>query len=154
MKVENMESKGAVANQFIIRMDDCVVFQSYDSIIAVKFFDGRKTLLDERYWDYSSTTGKYRNKFLNETIDETRKKIKSGKYILADLQDILTGFKAVSPCLGEKPTAMEAVSELRGALEEAVEQLRQASKMFVDDEAWQNAIRDAESAIERSKHAS
>lgn len=89
MKVVNMESKGAVANQFLIRMDDCVVFQSYDSIIAVKFFDGRKTLLDERYWDYSSTTGKYRNQFLGENIAETRKKIKDGTYVLANLQGAL-----------------------------------------------------------------
>ena len=41
--------------------------------------------LDRKYWNYSNTTGKYRNIFLNETITETKKKIKSGEYKLTDL---------------------------------------------------------------------
>jgi|TARA_R100000479_G_scaffold54981_1_gene26072 hypothetical protein len=44
-----------------------------------------KVFLDKNYWDYSTTTGKYRNAFLGENIAETRKKIKSGEYILVDL---------------------------------------------------------------------
>ena len=43
--------------------------------------------LDKHYWDYSRTTGKYRNEFLGEGIAETRKKIKSGEYRLVDLND-------------------------------------------------------------------
>ena len=31
-------------------------------------------------WDYSKTTGKYRNIFLEETKQETERKIKSGYY--------------------------------------------------------------------------
>ena len=41
--------------------------------------------LDENKWDYSVTTGKYRNIFLNETEKETEAKIKSGEYILSNL---------------------------------------------------------------------
>ena len=73
-----------VANQFVIRDDNNnEYFQSYRSIIAKRSQD--KIYLDKYFWDYSRTTGKYRNLFLNETIAETRAKIKSGEYILADL---------------------------------------------------------------------
>lgn len=41
--------------------------------------------LDERFWNYSSTTGKYRNIFLNEDKKATEKKIKSGEYKLINL---------------------------------------------------------------------
>lgn len=86
MKVENMRSPqgNKVANQFIITDDDNNdYFQSYRSIIAKR--SQGKIYLDEYYWDYSRTTGKYRNEFLNEGIAETRAKIKSGEYILTDL---------------------------------------------------------------------
>ena len=77
-----------VANQFIIRQrtDKGVreIFQSYYSAIAVIDEDGNVTL-DRNKWDYSVTTGRYRNQFLGEGIDETRKKIEHGIYTLADL---------------------------------------------------------------------
>ena len=95
MKVQNMTSnKGnKIANQFIIHNDNEEYFQSYSSIIAKKvtqwFFNYEKKetkiFLDEKFWDYSTTTGKYRNQFLNEGIAETRKKIKSGIYVLTNL---------------------------------------------------------------------
>ena len=59
-------------------------FQSYRSMIA-KISNSGKVFLDKNYWDYSTTTGKYRNAFLGENIAETRKKIESGEYILVDL---------------------------------------------------------------------
>ena len=91
MKVENIESsKGnKIANQFVITDDNGnEFFQSYNSMIVKKtkvtpFIDTIE--LDQKYWNYSNTTGKYRNIFLNETITETKKKIKSGEYILTDL---------------------------------------------------------------------
>jgi len=86
MQVKNMTSnKGNfIPNQFIIDDDNGDrFFQSYDSII-VKISNG-KIYLDERTWDYSKTTGKYRNLFLWETKKETEAKIKSGEYILTDL---------------------------------------------------------------------
>jgi len=86
MKVYNMESPNGnkVANQFEIYTDEGKYFQSYRSIIAFKDNKGQ-VFLDDYYWDYSKTTGKYRNLFLNEGIVETRKKIKSGEYKLKQL---------------------------------------------------------------------
>ena len=87
MKVANMTSStgNEVPNQFII-VDDTGgrTFQSYWSVIAHISADGSVTL-DRNKWDYLVTTGKYRNQFLGEGIAETRKKIKSGVYTLADL---------------------------------------------------------------------
>lgn len=73
-----------VANQFVITTEDGEYFQSYWTIIAFRANDGTITL-DEGSWDYSRTTGKYRNEFLGENTAETRKKIKSGEYKLANL---------------------------------------------------------------------
>jgi len=86
MKVANMTSnKGnKIANQFVIDTEKGIYFQSYKSIIAFCNNEGKVTL-DEKFWDYSTTTGKYRNQFLNEGIAETRKKIKSGIYVLKNL---------------------------------------------------------------------
>ena len=85
MKITNLTSnKGnTIANQFEIRTETAVYFQSYRSIIA-KIEDG-KTYLDSIYWDYSKTTGKYRNQFLGEDKKQTEKKIKEGIYILTNL---------------------------------------------------------------------
>lgn len=88
IKVRNMRSSrgNAVANQFIIEADDWEIFQSYGSVIAKKMYDGSgKTYIDENYWDYSRTTGKYRNDFLGENRNITQMKINSGEYILTDL---------------------------------------------------------------------
>lgn len=93
MKVKNMISKSGnpVANQFVIEgSDGSRAFQSYDSVIVkiVPYsngWGGHDTLIDKNYWDYSVTTGKYRNQFLGETKKETQAKIDSGEYILADL---------------------------------------------------------------------
>lgn len=87
IRVRNMESSSSfrnVPNQFIIDTPTQCIFQSYDKIIAIRK-DG-KVYLDKNYWDYSVTTGKYRNQFLGDDgIAETRRKIKEGRYILADL---------------------------------------------------------------------
>jgi hypothetical protein len=85
VSVQNMKSKGReVANQFEIFANDGMYFQSYTSVIAFRPFSG-KVVLDVNKWDYSKTTGKYRNLFLRESKKETEAKIKSGEYILADL---------------------------------------------------------------------
>ena len=87
MKVENMTSARGktVPNQFIISDNGDEYFQSYRSIIAKR--SKGKIYLDDYYWDYSVTTGKYRNEFLGEGIAETRKKIASGEYILTNLNN-------------------------------------------------------------------
>jgi hypothetical protein len=79
------KSGNPVANQYTIRTCDGVFFQSYGSVIAFRDYATGKITLDESRWDYSRTTGKYRNAFLGENTADTRKKIKSGEYILADL---------------------------------------------------------------------
>lgn len=71
----------SVPNQFIITGEDYILFQSYNSPIAMK--KGGKVYIFKD-WDYSVTTGKYRNQFLGETKKETLKKIATGEYIKVD----------------------------------------------------------------------
>ena len=87
MRIENMTSSrgNRVPNQFRIFADDGVYFQSYSTVIAFKPYGCGKIQLDKNRWDYSTTTGKYRNLFLGENIAETRAKIKSGEYEVVDL---------------------------------------------------------------------
>lgn len=87
MKVIDMTSNNGnkIANQFIIENNNSQIFQSYHAIIAKK--ECGKIYLDSNFWDYSKTTGKYRNIFLGETKKETEKKIKSGEYILTNLNE-------------------------------------------------------------------
>ena len=82
MKVSN---PWGVKNQFVIEDGNGnTFFQSYQSIIVKKDNQGKITL-DCYYWDYSKTTGKYRNIFLGEKLEDTRKKIETGVYKLDNL---------------------------------------------------------------------
>jgi hypothetical protein len=85
INVSNMISANGntIPNQFIIHTETGCVFQSYNSIIAV--IDNGRVFLDKNKWDYSVTTGKYRNQFLGETKKETMAKIASGEYELKEL---------------------------------------------------------------------
>ena len=69
MRVENMVSPRTgekVANQFIIEDGHKTVFQSYDStIVTLTDYKGYKTIVFGADWDYSRTTGKYRNVFFD-----------------------------------------------------------------------------------------
>jgi hypothetical protein len=96
MKVSNFLSNSgkAVANQFIVTDNDVhgniiSYFKSYESTIVKIIHDqwggNAEVYLDKKYWDYSNTTRKYRNSFLNETKKEIQNKIDSGVYILTDL---------------------------------------------------------------------
>ena len=67
-----------VKNQFVISDNGNTYFQSYNSIIVKRDINNKITLGNN--WDYSKTTGKYRNLFLRETKKETEKKIASGIY--------------------------------------------------------------------------
>jgi len=88
-KVENFKSNRSglpISNQFRITLQNGIeVFQSYNSIICVKA--NGETYLDENRWNYSRTTSRYRNIFLNETTVETVKKIGLGAYAMADLNN-------------------------------------------------------------------
>lgn len=83
LQVENMTSSNGskVPNQFIITTGNGRMFQSYNSNIAFIPNDGRQIVLGKN-WNYSTTTGKYRNQFLGETQKETQAKLQSGEYIL------------------------------------------------------------------------
>ena len=86
-KIEQMQSSRGGrpnANQYRVFTDGGVAFQSYTTVIAFKSHDGTVTL-DESAWDYSRTTSRYRNVFLRETTKDTERKIKSGEYKLANL---------------------------------------------------------------------
>jgi len=85
VSVRNMTSNSGndIPNQFIISTPGGTYFRSYSSVIVA--ITGGKVYLDANKWDYSTTTGKYRNQFLGETKKETEAKIKSGEYILTDL---------------------------------------------------------------------
>ena len=84
-KVKNIinDNGNAVPNQFIIYEDNGdITFQSYDSIICqirggALGYD--KVVVFGSDWDYSTTTGKYRNKFLRD----------NGLSILATKKDVL-----------------------------------------------------------------
>jgi len=79
--IKKIKIDSLAPNQYIIKIEgEGTYFQSYKSIIVAKTPEG--TFLDEYYWNYSKTTGKYRNIFLNEDRKETEKKIKTGKYKL------------------------------------------------------------------------
>jgi len=83
IKVYNINKR---PNQFLIVTPDAHYFQSYETLIAMRDNEG-KIYLDVNYWDYSTTTGKYRNIFLNENKSLTQKKINSNVYSLVDLNN-------------------------------------------------------------------
>jgi len=66
-KVEQMinDNDNPAANQFVIRFDNCLVFQSYDSLIAAVDYNKQEIILFPD-WDYSRTTGKHRNIFFRD----------------------------------------------------------------------------------------
>lgn len=85
MQIQQMRTPqgNKAKDQFEIFTPEGKVFQSYGSTIAMKTTEC--IVLDEYYWDYSTTTGKYRNQFLGEKKAETLKKIRSGEYKLKNL---------------------------------------------------------------------
>ena len=82
MKAKQFYSK----NQIVITDDDGSRYlQSYNSMIAKIDAQGNVTL-DEKFWDYSVTTGTYRNRFLGDSGKAvTQGKIDSGEYKLDNL---------------------------------------------------------------------
>lgn len=87
MKVRHMTGRSGhpVKNQFIIETDTAELFQSYRSVIAKKCYQTGTTYLDRHFWDYSSTTGKYRNLFLGLNKAQTEQAIKAGTIQLVNL---------------------------------------------------------------------
>jgi len=85
MRVENMTSSRGndVPNQFIIYTNYGVMFRSYNSNIAFKPYDENIIYLGSD-WDYSKTTGKYRNEFLGYGVAELRTRIADGRAIIKE----------------------------------------------------------------------
>lgn len=59
------------------------ILKSYNTTIAMR--KEQEVIIDSKYYNYSVTTNKHRKYFLNETLKDTDKKIKSGEYKTADL---------------------------------------------------------------------
>jgi len=74
-----MKIRQIANNQFTVNTEKGVYFQSYDSIVCFKPYDGGKILLST-HWSYSRTTMKYLGQFLNDAKKpDILKLIKSGK---------------------------------------------------------------------------
>jgi len=88
----SFRSGKAIANQFIITLENGDrMFQSYETVIALITKQG-DVLLDKD-WNYSVTTSRYRNKFLNEITSTTQKKIDNGTYLLTDLNSDMNKYR-------------------------------------------------------------
>tara|TARA_R100001198_G_C5125341_1_gene146113 strand:+ start:265 stop:585 length:321 start_codon:yes stop_codon:yes gene_type:complete len=104
MIINNMISdKGnTIPNQYIIRLDKCDVFQSYEAVIAIRNYDyvnGKyEVYLNKEYYDYSRTTSKYRNKYLGLTNKEVKEKIKAKEFFLITDNKMESKFKEVIKC--------------------------------------------------------
>lgn len=68
-------------NCYIIYFENGRILQSYNSLISIVL--NGKTYLSNKY-RFSSTTGKHRNIFLNESLKETEDKLKNGEYTLLE----------------------------------------------------------------------
>lgn len=85
MTVCNMESPrtgSPVANQFVINDGNKLVFQSYNSMI-VEYDKANSSITFGKDWNYSNTTSKYRNEFLDMYFPELAdtKKLKTMEQI-------------------------------------------------------------------------
>jgi hypothetical protein len=80
-----MKARQLANNQIVMSDSQREMFQSYDTVIAIRWRSSGKVELDKDKWNYSKTTAKYRNQFLCETTKETQAKINSGEYKLCNL---------------------------------------------------------------------
>ena len=71
------------ANHQTIATAEALFFTSYNVFIAK--IENDRVFLDAEKWNYSKTTAKYRNQFLNEDTKTTEQKIKDGIYTLTNL---------------------------------------------------------------------
>lgn len=77
--------KREVPAQVVITAPEGQYFQSHRKVVAFIPSDGGQVVLDRAGWKVSKTTGKYRNKFLRETREETERKVREHVYALANL---------------------------------------------------------------------
>lgn len=86
-KVENMRSlrsSEAVPNQFVLRFKNGEVYQSYDTIIAVKWFDDNAVWVSNQF-DCSNTTRNYTIYFLDRDYKTIKKLLERGVYQILNI---------------------------------------------------------------------
>lgn len=86
MEVRNLTSPNtgkAVPSQVVIRHNGTEWFSSYDTIIGK--WEGGTIYLDKRFWDYSKTTSKYRNRWLGLINQEVKEAVSNGEIKLVNL---------------------------------------------------------------------
>lgn len=96
MKVENLINNNGnrAVNQFVIFANDCIYFQSYDSMIA-KWDKRNCKLYITNYWDYSVTTRKHFYIWLREythfnpTRENVLRCIGNGVFTLVNENELL-----------------------------------------------------------------
>ena len=72
-------------SQFAIFVDNGVLFQSYNTLVAMKTLDG-KVYIDPQGYRYSRTTMRYLCQFLGEdSIRDIDEKLKNGEYEFATI---------------------------------------------------------------------
>ena len=83
--VSNYEDK---INQYEILFENGRIFQSYDSIIVVSFYyhdsDLSNTIWFGKGWNHSTTTSKYRNKFLGRDSKWCKDKVTKNEILVID----------------------------------------------------------------------
>ena len=74
-----------VANQWVITTQNGEMFKSYETMIAIRSWDGQVML--DHDWDYSATTLKYLKIFLDVSLSksEIRKRIDDGIFQIGNL---------------------------------------------------------------------
>lgn len=90
MKVKNMVSHrgNSVANQFVIKADNMIYFQSYESICAkLNTLDRQLTFGSD--WDYSRTTLKYLYIWMEEYAYRIWSKVDNKPNIRKALQELI-----------------------------------------------------------------
>lgn len=77
-------------NQHEVRFENGVIFQSYDSIIAISFFyrdgsDFSNKIYFGKEWDYSTTTSNHRNRFLCRDSKWCKDMVTKNEILVIDL---------------------------------------------------------------------
>lgn len=76
-----------VKNQYSFNHKGSRFFQSYDNIVARVDQNNGAIQLDEKYYDASKTTAKYRNIFLNMSTSKIRTGIEDGSIKVVNLNE-------------------------------------------------------------------
>jgi len=88
MIVKNMTSSRSgkpIVKQFIITVDNMEIFQSYQTVIAVRRADNPEVVLLDYNYSYSPTTSKYLYQFLGFKKERINKKVQDNSIRIMDL---------------------------------------------------------------------